>query len=191
MLSVHELFDIILMTLAIGFIFSDFFKPLVRKDNVDVLDQYTKKRSFFDWESMKIAAMVGAPAIILHEFGHKFVAMAMGLSATFQAAYMFLAIGVILKLMKFPFLIIVPAYVAISGGTHTQMAITAIAGPLVNGMLWLISSAVVKNNLVAKRYIPYFLVSAKINLFLAIFNMLPIPGFDGFQFFKHLLSAIA
>jgi len=46
------------------------------------------------WKDFKFAIIITAPAVILHELAHKFVAMAMGLTATFHAWYTGLGIGV-------------------------------------------------------------------------------------------------
>jgi len=67
-LSLKELFDIIVMTVILGVIFQDVFR------------RYRKPYEFyrevrFDWEGLKFAMMITAPAIILHELAHKFVAM--------------------------------------------------------------------------------------------------------------------
>ncbi|MBC8444116.1 site-2 protease family protein, partial [Candidatus Woesearchaeota archaeon] len=43
---------------------------------------------------------------------------------------------------------------------------------------------------IKKRYIPFLILTKKINLFLFIFNMLPIPFFDGGHFFSSILSAL-
>jgi len=93
LLSIREIADIAIMTAALGFIFSGMFQSYSRKHDYDPLTHY---RSGFDWEAFRFAAYVTAPAIILHEFGHKFVAMAFGVSAVFHAAYTWLAIGVVM-----------------------------------------------------------------------------------------------
>ena len=51
-----ELFDMVVMTLAVGFIFMDLFAHPGEKFN---------KKAFL------FAILVAAPAIILHEFGHR------------------------------------------------------------------------------------------------------------------------
>ena len=57
---------------------------------------------FFNWIDFKYAIYVSAPAIIIHELGHKFVAMAYGYTATFEMFSLGLAIGVVLKLIGSP-----------------------------------------------------------------------------------------
>jgi len=181
-LNFTEIIDIVLMSLIIGFIFKGFFD--FRRENVDVMKMYTQR---FDWSGIWSAIAVVAPAIILHEFGHKFVAMSFGLNATFNAAYFWLGVGVLMKLLSFGFIFFVPAYVSITGnGSHLAMGLTALAGPLVNLVLFLIALLVIKFTKVKTKYLPYWAATKRINLFLFIFNMIPIGFFDGAKVFSHL-----
>jgi Zn-dependent protease len=192
-ISLLEIFDIIVMCLAVGFIFKDTFRrPAPLAHEYEPLDAYDKKlKKRFDWEGLWFAIIVAAPAIILHEFGHKFVAMAFGLSATFHAAYLWLGIGAVLKLLSFPFIFFVPAYVSYpAAASDIQSALISVAGPLVNFILWLSALIILRSkNLSRKLTMPQrhglYLVKM-INLFLFGFNMIPIPGFDGWHFFSSL-----
>ncbi len=176
------------MSLFVGYIFSDMFKPLARHKTPYNLPYYPKRG--FDWESIKLAMIVTAPAIILHEFGHKFMAMLFGFNATFNAAYMWLFLGLLLKFFGAGFIFFVPAYVSIYGtGTHLQYALVAFAGPLVNLLLFFVSDYAIKNNLTKRSHLPLWIISKKINLFLFAFNLIPFPGFDGFQALWHLYHA--
>lgn len=139
-----------------------------------------------------ISLIITAPAIILHELGHKFVAMAFGLGATFHAAYNWLLFAVFLRLVHFPFLFFVPAYVSITGTTTpASMALIAFAGPAINLVIWgmarLIYQFVYIENPIADLS---FKIIMKINLFLFILNMLPIPGFDGWKVYSGLIELI-
>jgi Zn-dependent protease len=194
--SGREIFDIVLMTLVIGFIFKDAFP---RRPKVEVIppEGYDPLKNMrrFKWDDFWFAVAVVAPSIILHEFGHKFSALSFGLSAEFHAAYTWLAVGLILKLISFGFMFFVPAYVSIAGmGTPLEYAIIAFAGPLINLVLWLGSAALLKSKRLKRKmhhdvYHVLFLTS-KINMFLFIFNMLPIPGFDGWGFFSNLFELL-
>lgn len=185
MLTLIELIDIIIMTFAIGYIFSDFFKrePLEGYDPL----KYYQKSPFF--ENIKFAAMIAAPAVVLHELAHKFVAMSFGATATLHAPYTMYAIVILLKLMRFPLLFFVGGYV-----THTplpllQSSLVAVAGPLTNLILWVASILIVKYSLIDKKYYKIIVPMGKINMFLFIFNMLPLPGFDGYHFFSSIFQA--
>jgi len=184
--SFSELLDMAIMTAAVGFIFSDMFQRYSKHD-YEPLVHYDKG---FDWEAFRFAAYVTAPAIILHEFGHKFIGLAVGLQAEFHAAYMWLAFGVMLKLFGSPFLFFVPAYVSLYGNASPLMyPLTAFAGPAVNGLLWGGAVLCHKQKWLHKKYDAGLLLTAKINMFLFIFNMLPIPGFDGNKVFFGLWQA--
>lgn len=186
LLTISEIFDMIAMTAVVGYIFSDIFKKPVRED----YDPLTHFKPGFDIENFKFAILVAAPAIILHELGHKFVAISYGLEAHFEAAWFFLGLALIMKLMNFGFIFIVPAYVSIIGrATPLESSLIAFSGPAVNLALWLFAMLSVKKNFFPKKYDAALLLTSKINMFLFIFNMLPIPGFDGNKVFLELIGA--
>lgn len=181
-----EIFDIVVMVAVVGYIFKDLFKRPV-EENYNPLTHF---KAGFDFEDFKFAALITAPAIIFHELGHKFVALSFGLEAQFQAAWFFLGLALLLKLMNFGFIFIVPAYVSILGrATPLEFGLIAFAGPFVNLILWLFAAFAVKKNLFSKKYDTALLLTSKINMFLFIFNMLPIPGFDGSKVFTGLAQA--
>ena len=178
------------MTLFVGFIFSGFIP--VRRNNYDPLVYHKKK---FDFEKWKFIIMATAPGIILHELAHKFVALGFGLDAIFMAFYrnsftlMLGVFSVISKLTGFGFVLVVPGFVSISGsGTHLQFALTALAGPVVNLILWIGSWYLIKSRKYKKKHYLLLILTSKINMFLFIFNMLPIPGFDGSKVFAELIK---
>ena len=177
--SVGEIIDILVMTLAIGFIFKNFFKK-----------QLTDLR-LIKINDLFFSALITAPGIILHELGHKFLAISLGFNATFNASYYWLFIAIVLSLLSFPFIIFVPAYVRISCGelfcniSPVNNIIISFACPGVNLLIFFICYIILKTNISVKtRIVLQF--TKQINLFLFIFNMLPIPGSDGW----HLYSAI-
>lgn len=191
LITIGEIIDLILMTFFVGYIFSDIIPT--RRESYEPLIYY--KRGF-DLERLKFAIMATAPAIILHELAHKFVALGYGLDAVFYAFYrnsftlMLGVLTIISKLTGFGFMFFVPGFVGISGaGTHLQFALTAFAGPFVNLVLWLGSWYLLKNKRYKKKYYLLLLLTSRINMFLFIFNMLPIPGFDGYKVFIGLINA--
>ena len=191
-ITIGEIFDIIIMTVLIGFIFSKYlarYKPI----SEDPLEELKKSKSYFgvSVEDLKFAAMVVAPGIILHELGHKVVAISFGLSATFNAAYFWLGLGVVLTLINFGFIFFVPAYVSVVGqATHLQSALIAFAGPFVNLVLWLGAHFALKGRWFDKKYNSVLGLTAKINMFLFIFNMLPLFFFDGYKVFNGLFHVL-
>jgi len=186
MISFWELIDLVIMTGLIGFIFKDFFAKHTSMVH-DPLDYYRKKPGL---ENFKFAVMVAAPAVILHEMAHKFVALAFGINAVFHAAYAWLGLGVILKLMNFGFIFFVPGYVSHAAGTHLQNALISLAGPLANLILWLGAAFLIKKGMVKKKFLVFVHLTSKINMFLFFFNMLPIPPFDGFGFLSEFFKTI-
>lgn len=180
--SFMEFFDLVFMIVMLGLIFMYFFKGFGRvKKQDDVIAQYQRG---FDLEAFKFSLAVIAPAIVLHELAHKFVALAFGLEATFHASYIFLFIGLVLSMLNFKFLFFIPGYVAISLGTPLQGALTAFAGPFINLLLWIAALLTIKYKWVDKKYLPAAYLTKQINMFLFFFNMLPIWMFDGAKFFS-------
>ena len=136
-LTLKEVFDLIIMTVAIGYIFSGYFPQ--PKTIYKVL------KPSFNFQAFKYAAIVAAPAVVLHELAHKFTAIAFGIPATFNVFPLGLLLGVVLKLLNSPFLIIAPGYVQLPSSLPSYLTrITALAGPLMNLLLFLISFIVLK-----------------------------------------------
>ncbi len=175
--TLGEVFDVIVMTLAVGYIFSSIFKH---------------SSLGLDKNAFLFACLVTAPALIFHELAHKFVAMGFGLNAEFHAAYIWLLIGIIMRLINFNFIFFVPAYVSIGAGiaqvTPSTSAIIAFAGPLMNLVLFTIAWALLHQKKLKKNTYLFLYITKQINLFLFVFNMLPIPGFDGLKVYQGLFN---
>jgi Zn-dependent protease len=193
-----ELFDILVMTLIMGFLFKDSFGAPRRPQRADhdPLQRYLAPRSSW-WKDLWFAAGVIAPSVILHELAHKFTAIAFGLSATFHAFYadtvtFFLGvIAIVMKLTGMGLVFMVPGFVEIQGATApANYALIAFAGPAVHGLFWLGALLYLKT---AKKPSPqalhYAHLTKYINGFLFILNMLPIPGIDGFGIYSALWQA--
>ena len=194
-LSLRELIDMAVIIFAVGYIFSGYF-DIFRKRNQENYDPLLHARPGFNWQSLRFAALVTAPAIILHELGQKFVAMYLGYSATFHAAYFWLLIGIGLKLLGTGFIFFVPAFVSHSAAaTPLQSAAIAFAGPAVNLILWLGALALMRSPQLArafnlsKHHLPLIGLTAKINMFLFFFNMIPVGSFDGAKLLNGLRNA--
>ena len=186
MLSISEIIAIIAMTFGIGYIFSDFFKkPL--PEGYDPISYYSVRRSSV-WENTKFAAMIAAPPVVLHELAHKIVAMAFGAIATIKAPYLMYAIVILLKAVGFPIIFFVGGYVSHTVLPAFPSAMVAVAGPLTNFIIWGVCVLLVKNRLVNRKYYKVLVPMGRISLFLGIFNMIPFPGFDGYHFFRNIIS---
>jgi len=184
-ITLMELIRIVVMSLSLGYIFSGFIPASIRS----VMDYY-KKRSWIDWESMKPAMIVTAPAVVLHELGHKFVALGLGYHAEFFTSYLGLALGVFLKVAGSPFIIFIPGYVSISDAPVSASGIIALAGPLVNLLLWVIATIIAKTTKLKGQKLMVLLLTKKINGILFLFNMIPLGFFDGGKVLQALLSVL-
>ena len=167
-ISLLEILYLIILTIIIGYIFSGFIRRPATEHEI-----YEK---IFNWGDFKTSIIVAAPAVILHELGHKFSAILFGLDAVLHIFWEGLGLAIFLKLINSPFLIIAPAYVSISGqATAFQGFITAFSGPLVNLILAIIFLILISLNI-------FPLLSSygfMINTWIALFNMIPIWNFDG------------
>lgn len=173
--TLKELFDVVVMTLVVGYIFMGMFKT---------------HAIGFDKSTFLFACLVTAPALILHELAHKFVAMGFGLQAEFHAAYFWLILGVVLRLLNSNFIFFIPAYVTFGSAlvqtTPLMGSLIAFSGPLMNLLLFGISWALLRQKRMKKSTFALLYLTKQINLFLFIFNMLPIPGFDGLKVYQGL-----
>ena len=179
-----EIIDLAIMVLGLGYIFMG---SMQRPRTVESYLQASR----FDWQGFQWAILITAPAIVLHELAHKFVAMFFGLLATFHASYFGLGLGIFLRVIQSPFIIFVPGYVSIQGASHLEAAITAFVGPGTNLLLFAIAWFTLHH---ARRltFRQKFLWQAtkQINLFLFFFNMIPLPPFDGFSVVAGLFSVL-
>jgi Zn-dependent protease len=168
-----EIGKIIIITIAAGLIFRS---------------SLGLHRHFSFWRSVLMVGVLTAPAIILHELAHKAVAMGYGLDATLEIPYLWLGIGVVLALFNAPLVFFVPAYVGFSGDvTPLQHLLIAAAGPLTNLLLWLIAWIVLRTAQPDQFWRVVWAVTRRMNGFLFVINILPIPGFDGYHVFSSLL----
>ena len=172
-----EIFYFIILTGVIAYIFSDMFS--FRPKTVYDYMHPTK----FNFENLKLAALVAAPAVILHELAHKFVAIGFGFNATFEIFILGLVIGIFLKLIRSPLILIAPGYVVPAAGLVNfplEYRLVALAGPLTNLLLWLIAILILKfNSKLTKKQLILLHLTKKINIILFFFNMIPFGPFDG------------
>lgn len=163
------------MTFVIGYIFSGSVPLPKRKISL------IPKKVWFDWERVKVAMIVTAPGVVVHELAHKFVAIIYGYSATFHIFSLGLGIGLLLKIIGAPFLIVAPGYVNIASVANPiAYRLIAFAGPAINLILWLGSWLILKTkkNIKTKHF--FFLqLTKQINMILFFFNMIPFGFFDG------------
>jgi len=210
-----EVVDIVFMVLAGGFIFQHFLQQqlfVATADSDHPEHTYNANRQW--WLTFKIACLIAAIAIVLHEFGHKIAALYFGLNASMHAPYLFLAIAVVLVLLRSPIIFFIGGYVEYACNQLAPSASCILAagyyypsswsvmwialwGPLVNLIIFLICYLMLSNKKTTKwlkkkgkYHIPTFIMLKQVNLFLFIFNMIPIPGFDGWGVFSNLWTLI-
>ena len=183
-ITLRELLDILVMIAATGYIFMGIVAQRPRPK--DVLARLEHGASF-DWRAFRMSVLVTAPALIVHELAHKFVAMGFGLQATFHAAYEWLVIGIALKLLNTGFIFFIPGYVSLgSSMSPLQSLLIAGAGPLLNLMLWLGTWGLLTYGKWTRQQFIVIFMTRKINMWLFILNMLPLPFADGFKVYQGL-----
>ena len=169
-----EIRDILIALLIISVAFTVI---LVRAGNVIYADRMMNILILFG-----LSALLVSTGFLLHEFAHKFVAQRYGAWAEFR---MYPA-GLMMALMFsfFGFLFAAPGAVYINGRIDDRMnGKISVAGPLVNIIIGGIAMTVaytVTDDLIG--WIAYWF--AFFNMFLAFFNLLPIPPMDGSKILK-------
>lgn len=199
-----ELLDVVILCVLMGLIFFKFFARYNPFKKYNYADFYQKPK--LNLSDFLFSIYLIVPAIVLHELGHKFIATGFGYEATFHSPIsiqhllnpflifsdffaMLMIIAVVSSLLGGSFLFFVPAYVSFSAlATPLQTALIAFAGPAVNLILWLVPKYMIKKGKIKHRYIPFAIITSKINMLLFIFNMIPIPGFDGSKVLFGLIS---
>ncbi len=181
-ITFNEILYFIILTGVIGYLFSGIFVKRPRT----VWDRMHPKK--FRMDDFKFAVVVAAPAIVLHELAHKFVAMSYGYNATFELFIFGLALGVFLKLINSPFLIIAPGYVRISEAAFanpTAYRLIAFAGPAVNLILWISALVIMKKygRGLSRTQLAVLGMTKTLNMLLFFFNMIPFGPFDGAKVF--------
>jgi len=172
-LSVREVIEIILTIVAIGYLASGIVVgPSYYYDEKEKKNRLLK------------AMLIVSPAIILHEFGHKIVAGLFGNYAEYHMHWFGMALGIIAKQIGFP-IIFVPAYISIGYVNYSAMShlIISLSGPAVNLILFLAMHLILKikgEQLEGDWYYNLFMMK-KVNMWLFLFNLIPLPGTDGMQ----------
>lgn len=200
-ISFIEIVDIFIMSFLIGWLFKDHFHSRFapRGSADDIIENMNNKKSKSWYQNdLLFATAVAAPGIILHEMAHKFTAMGFGHNAVFHAFYAdstTLTLGIIAiaaKLLNFGFMFLVPGFVSILGQTTAfQSFWIAFAGPLVHLIIWVVCFLLLKFDLnLSRQKRDFFGFMKYLNMLLFVFNMLPIPGIDGFNVYVSLYQMI-
>jgi len=182
LITFSEILKLALTSVVLGIIFMGLFSRKPRT----IYDMMNKRK--FNWEDLLFAILVAAPAVVLHELAHKFVAMGFGYSASFEIFPLGLGLALLLRLFNSPFLIVAPGYVTIppiAAANEFAYRLIAFAGPLTNLVLWFVAFIVVKTrkNKMSHSTLSFWLLTRNINLLLFIFNMIPFGPLDGAKVF--------
>jgi len=171
--SRQETKEIIISVLAMTAIFTILFYTTVDSwDGLSALDAVLV--------TVGISAIAVVLGFLIHELGHKVVAQKYGAWAEFRMYPMGFVLGFITAL--FGFLLVAPGAVYIQGQvTRKQYGKISLAGPMTNIViggiflaLWLVTGSDGVLGLSLQ-------LLAVLSLFLAVFNLLPIPPLDGFK----------
>ncbi len=125
--------------------------------------------------ALPIALVTAGIAFLLHELAHKFVAQNYRCWAEFRANDTALLIGILLSFTGL--ILLAPGGVYIHGASKQQHGRIAFAGPLMNILLALVFLGLASITTNALGAIMSY--GFTINAYLAIFNMIPFPPFDG------------
>lgn len=123
---------------------------------------------------------------IFHELGHKLTAMHYGYWAEYKLWPSGLVIALVSSFFGFIFAAPGAVYIYGPGMSERENGIISIAGPIINIILTLIFIGIIycMRNLVfldatTSLILLICIIGSKINSFLALFNLLPIPTLDG------------
>ena len=182
LIKFSEIIAMVVITAYLAYLFSGFISKIP-----------LRKSSFK--ETLKISAMITAPAVILHELAHKFVAISLGYQATFYAFYhtmptLILAIiSMGLRFINAPFIFIIPGFVSIpTTVSPLETSAIAFAGPFINLILFFIALWVIKTKKLNRKQLIIAHLTKRINIFLFFFNMIPLGFFDGYKVFSGLFA---
>ena len=183
--SIIEVIHLIVASLVVGYIFSG----VIKIPNKDVLTSLKR----FNWEEFKIAVLAAAPGVIFHELGHKFVALAFGFKAVFEIWPTGMIIGIAMKVLNAPLMLIAPGYVSISGTSNPYLfSLTAFAGPFINLLFWIIPMLILdySKKKYSEKTMMILLMTKEINKWMFLFNMIPIPPLDGSKVLYPLFGSL-
>ena len=161
MFSRKEIRDLLISVFALAFIFSS-----------------------FSIELLPMTLFVVILVFFSHELGHKFLAQHYGLAAEYRMWTWGIILGLVVSLLPGGFVFVAPGAVYISHRrefafqvtrlTRRQYGLINFIGPLIN---IIVGVSMVSLNIVFPMVL--FELTARVSLFLALFNLIPIPPLDG------------
>ena len=153
--SRQEVIDLLKSTIAITIAFSILF--------------YNSQNSLL--LTIMISLLGAGSGFFLHELAHKYFAIRFGAKAEFRSDDKMLLLAIATSLFGFVFA--APGAVMIAGSLNKKLyGIVSLSGPFTNMLL-----AVLFFGLSFLH--PIFIVAVFVNVLLFVFNMIPLPPFDG------------
>lgn len=157
--TLQEFSTILIITLLVSFIFS---RSLIENFLIEGLKKQIKTFSLV------------LPFVTIHELAHKVVALQLGIDVTFSPAYILLFLGVLLKQTNIGLIFFTNSYLSFQTTNYSTTALIGLVGPVINLVTFVALLLLNKS-----KKSPTINQMMKINLYLFIFNILPLPGFDG------------
>lgn len=178
-----ELLDITKAWLMVALTFAFLFSGMNLMDGSLSFD---KLESSSFWILVVVSLFTAGIGFLLHEMAHKLVAQHYGCAAEFRSFDEMLFFALLLS-VGIGFTFIAPGAVMISGMiTRKENGIISIAGPLTNYVLALIFLGLM---LLFPTLSLIFSIGFNINLWLGLFNMIPLMNFDGAKIWRWNIPA--
>ena len=102
-------------------------------------------------------------------------------------------IGIAMKVLNAPLMLIAPGYVSISGTSNPYLfSLTAFAGPFINLLFWIIPMLILdySKKKYSEKTMMILLMTKEINKWMFLFNMIPIPPLDGSKVLYPLFGSL-
>ena len=133
-----------------------------------------------------VSLLIMAPAFVFHELGHKVMAQKFGFWAEYRMWVQGLLLAVLFTMLGFLFIAPGAVYFAphgMSRGSLEKVGKIGLSGPIINLFLGVAFGLFAVLG-VGEFWTSIASVAARINAFLAIFNLLPFAPLDGEKIFK-------
>ncbi len=176
MISTEEAKNIVVSTLAIALALS------IASEGLGILSQPGKLVYL-----ISLFAITVGIGFVLHELAHKVVAIRFGGQAEFRMWIQGLVLALLFSVFGFVFVSPGAVYIYAPKVTKQQNGLISLAGPLTNMALSLVFLAIAAvfpmNMALPLGYGSVWLFASKINVWLGLFNMIPIFPLDGSKVF--------
>lgn len=136
-----------------------------------------------------IAFLIIVPAFVLHELGHKVVAQRFGFWAEYRMWTQGLLLAILIMVVSLtfgnPFLFVAPGAVYFAANYRAnseKVGKIGLVGPVINLLLG-VAFGMAAIFVGVESISAILAMGAKVNAFLAIFNLIPFPPFDGEKVF--------